>query len=693
MRHNDTVGQKRRPFITLAVSAMSVVAALFATPLSAAAANDPRVSTTVSVSTATPATSNVMLAAPDPSQFNPGNIVSDAVFYDSGSMNETQIMTFLRQKVPNCQSGYTCLKDFRQTTTSRAADQYCPGAYQGEQGETSARIIAKVAQACGINPQALMVTLQKEQGLVTHTWPSDWRYTIAMGQGCPDTAGCDTRYYGFQNQLYGAARQFKIYAEGRYFTYYAPGKTWNVLFHPDRACGSSPVYIANKATSGLYYYTPYQPNAAALRAGYGEGDRCSSYGNRNFYNYFTEWFGSTQHSAGPIVQASGDPAVYLVSAGIRHHISTPRDLDALSSRLGGVTRVAPSYLANLPQGAAVTRYIHDPRSGTLYLLESDGTRHRFPDASTIEAFGYRFDSYVNLDGALVDAFARGSDVGPVIRSESSPEVYYLGGGTKRYIPAPEVLTKLGGAFTGYVASMDSAAAAKLRSGPVFLAPWMMVQERGKPSVYLTVSGDTLLHTPSVALAQEFGATTIVSLAPGSLNGWSVSPTILSPTVFCGDNSFVASGGKLIRATGAVGDMFTPVRLTAQQCTSIGQVGSAIASPFFFQSPKGEVFRGTAGSLQYITTPAELNALAAGPVRIVNWSAGTLATFPQLRPTIATGTAVQFSGDGRVLQWNGTSLRHVTTIGALYALYGGRMPQILTLPAITERAFPPGAPIR
>lgn len=50
--------------------------------------------------------------------------------------------------------------------------------------------------------------------------------------------------------------------------------------------------IRNQATASLYNYTPYQPNAAALAAGYGTGDACSSYGNRNFWNYFSDWFGN-----------------------------------------------------------------------------------------------------------------------------------------------------------------------------------------------------------------------------------------------------------------------------------------------------------------------------------------------------------------------------------------------------------------
>ncbi|MDR7189095.1 hypothetical protein J2Y46_001918 [Microbacterium sp. BE35] len=257
----------------------------------------------------------------DLSHFQPGNVVSDAVFFNKNSMSEAQIQQFLEQKVPRCEAGYVCLKDWYDTSRATSADAMC-GAYSGGARERASTIIFKVAQACGINPQVILVTLQKEQGLVTHVWPSDWRYTIAMGQGCPDTAACDTRYYGFFNQVYGAAWQLKRYANppgtSQYFTWYAPGRTWNILFNPNRGCGSSPVFVQNQATANLYYYTPYQPNAAALRAGYAEGDGCSSYGNRNFFNYFTDWFGSTQYIATdtPFVDVATSPSspVYNVFA-------------------------------------------------------------------------------------------------------------------------------------------------------------------------------------------------------------------------------------------------------------------------------------------------------------------------------------------------------------------------------------------
>lgn len=224
--------------------------------------------------------------------FNAGRIIDDEVFFDSGSMSESAIQSFLNSKVSKCKSGYTCLKSYKQTTTSKAKDKYC-SAYSGAGNESAARIVYKVAHACGINPQVLLVTLQKEQGLVTRADPTSSRYRIAMGYACPDTAACDTKYYGFFNQVYNAARQLHRYTVDSYFSWFPVGKTVGVQYHPSSSCGKKSVYIENKATAALYYYTPYTPNAAALKAGYGTGDTCSSYGNRNFFNYFNAWFGST----------------------------------------------------------------------------------------------------------------------------------------------------------------------------------------------------------------------------------------------------------------------------------------------------------------------------------------------------------------------------------------------------------------
>lgn len=242
-------------------------------------------------------------AAANAQNFNASYIISDSRFYDSNAMTAAEVQTFLNKEVPVCHPEYdsdpssiVCLKDYKTSSVSKTADSYCAG-YSGGKTQTAAQIIDGVARSCGVSQEVLLVLLQKENGLVTHTWPSPWRYKTAMGYGCPDTAACDTQYYGFFNQVYNAARQYKLYKAKPASYQYRVGSN-NIYWSPTLSCGSSTVVIRNQATAGLYNYTPYQPNQAALKAGYGTGNSCSSYGNRNFYLYYYDWFGDPTTESG-----------------------------------------------------------------------------------------------------------------------------------------------------------------------------------------------------------------------------------------------------------------------------------------------------------------------------------------------------------------------------------------------------------
>ena len=236
--------------------------------------------------------------AADLSRFDPGYIISDQNFYDSGAMSTADVQVFLDRRGAACRTapdGTPCLKDFRQNTPNRTADKQCPGGYAGRAGESAAEIIVNVAAGCGISPHVILVTLQKEQSLVTRVGPTPRSYQSAMGAGCPDTAACDALYYGFFNQVFHAAWLLKNYAVAPQPWHRQVGVVNRIAYHPPVAdqpdCGAPGVLIRNQGTASLYDYTPYQPNAAALGAGYGLGDACSSYGNRNFWNYYTDWFG------------------------------------------------------------------------------------------------------------------------------------------------------------------------------------------------------------------------------------------------------------------------------------------------------------------------------------------------------------------------------------------------------------------
>jgi hypothetical protein len=245
------------------------------------------------------------------SSWNPGRIIDDSVMTNKNAMNVSQIQSFLNGKVPTCdtngqqnsemnnagvpdyngngsiqrwewgkykynQTTFPCLKSYKQNNIS------------------AAQLIYNAAQTYSINPRVLIVLLQKEQGLVTDTWPLNIQYRSATGYGCPDGAACDSQYYGLTNQLNWAAKMFHAIETNNpnWYTPYVLGNNY-IRYSPISSCGGTTVNIINRATQALYNYTPYQPNAAALQAGYGAGNSCSSYGNRNFFLYYNDWFGAT----------------------------------------------------------------------------------------------------------------------------------------------------------------------------------------------------------------------------------------------------------------------------------------------------------------------------------------------------------------------------------------------------------------
>lgn len=249
-------------------------------------------------------------------EWKAGNIIDDAVFYNNGAMDVPEIQAFLESKVPVCdrsgskpsgQGGsraeygtsrgypppYVCVKDYYENPSNRRNNldgSSVPGAL------SAAQIIKRASDEHGINPRTLLVLLQKEQTLITDDWPWSNQYRSATGFGCPDTAPCDTQYYGFYNQVMNAARQFR-----RYTTYpndyrYKPYQNNYIQYNPNAGCGGTNVYVENRATAALYNYTPYQPNASSLNNLYGAGDNCGAYGNRNFWRMFNDWFGSTRNS-------------------------------------------------------------------------------------------------------------------------------------------------------------------------------------------------------------------------------------------------------------------------------------------------------------------------------------------------------------------------------------------------------------
>ena len=250
--------------------------------------------------------------AADLSQFKAGNIISDEVMRNYTSMTEQDIQNFLRSK-SNCNRNINNVRGLEKVTPGKmngveynyqyrygsntyyyhvVNDKFVCFSNEKFDGETAAHIIYEASKTYQINPQVLLVLLEKEQGLLSDDWPNiNYQYRSATGYGCPDTAACDAKFYGLKNQIHKAAELFNSVLSGGW-TNYPLG--WNTIrYSPNPVCGSSKVFIENLATSALYRYTPYQPNEGALKAYTGTAP-CGAYGNRNFYIFFSDWFGSAQ---------------------------------------------------------------------------------------------------------------------------------------------------------------------------------------------------------------------------------------------------------------------------------------------------------------------------------------------------------------------------------------------------------------
>ncbi len=262
-------------------------------------------------------------AAVSASDWNPARIIDDSVFFNWQSMSTQDIQNFLNAKMPVCSTNhtkssnpddsgppYTCLKDFTQDVPTMGPDTYCPGSVSAGR-KSAAAIIKEVSVACNINPQVMLVLLQKEQSLITDDWPWQEQYDKATGYGCPDTSlpatvdsnhnGCYDIYEGFSKQVYYGARGYQRYVKDPDSYNYAVGRTSYVAYQANNtSCGGTNITMQTQATAALYNYTPYQPNQAALNDMYGSGDiadpappNCSAFGNRNFWRMFNDWFGST----------------------------------------------------------------------------------------------------------------------------------------------------------------------------------------------------------------------------------------------------------------------------------------------------------------------------------------------------------------------------------------------------------------
>jgi hypothetical protein len=233
------------------------------------------------------------------------HLIDNAVFLNAKSMSADSIQSFLVSK----NSKLATLKVTEKSTTEIL--DYYPN-YNKTVPVSQA--IYDAAQVYGINPEAIMATLQKEQSLITDTSPEDSQLRFAMGYGCPDSAGCSSAVAGLFYQIDNGTWAFRAHferASGNTWwgkapstypckgttRYYSPGlfPGTKESFYDESGTKIATFTIANAATAALYCYTPHPYNNPNGLYGLPVQGTTGDYytGSYNFVRSFERWFGPT----------------------------------------------------------------------------------------------------------------------------------------------------------------------------------------------------------------------------------------------------------------------------------------------------------------------------------------------------------------------------------------------------------------
>jgi len=146
--------------------------------------------------------------------------------------------------------------------------------------------------------------------------------------------------------------------------------------------------------------------------------------------------GSISH----LVKTSSRPEVYLVDAGVKHHIPSPFHFECFGFRWEDIAVVSGSLFNQLPTGSNVT-LLAKGSGAPVYLVEN-GYKHWIPNPDVFNRWGLNWSDIRVYSDDLINAIRTGASVTPLLKGSSSG-VYLIENGYKHWIPNPDVFNRWG----------------------------------------------------------------------------------------------------------------------------------------------------------------------------------------------------------------------------------------------------------
>ncbi len=359
--------------------------------------------------------------------FNPNYIISDSEILDYNSMDLNYIQEFLESKgsylanysAPNA---YGTIKTAAEIIYDAAANNYNCDNADLSANPTEAERKLKCERITTVSPKFLLVLLQKEQSLIEDANPKQSQLDWATGYGCPDGAACNARWKGFGKQVNSAALQFLDYMKNPDFYTYKVGKTYNFSNpYSTTKKETTAVTPANRATAGLYNYTPHVYN-----------------GNYNFYKIWQRYFARV-YPDGSLLRAEGEVGVWLIQNGKKRPFLTK---GALTSRFdeNKIITVNKADLDKYEKGAPIKfpqySLVRSPR-GTIFLLVDD-KRRGFASGEAFKKIGFSPEEVISASWDDINAYREGAPItasstyptGALLQDKTTGGVYWVIEGKK-----------------------------------------------------------------------------------------------------------------------------------------------------------------------------------------------------------------------------------------------------------------------
>ncbi len=310
--------------------------------------------------------------------FNPGKLIDDKVFSDTQTFGGAEgIQKFLVSKnsvLANTSPDFLVkLKEPQATILKQGLEDPQPNLGRLR---TAAELIWDASISSGLNPQVLLVTLNKEQSLIEGKFPDDSKLQRAldysMGFACPDGGGCGSLFPGFYFQLFGnfdaAGNRYLGAAKSlmkSFNTSGGRGPTFkgvaahvgdvitleNTMGGFDGVEPQQSFQISNNATAALYRYTPHVFN-----------------GNYNFWRFFNMWF---RYPNGTLLKLASSNETYIIQNGLKQLV--PQFVgQARGLNLASAITVSPNEF-----GSYQTDVLLGPADNTIVTAAGDSQKYVF----------------------------------------------------------------------------------------------------------------------------------------------------------------------------------------------------------------------------------------------------------------------------------------------------------------------------